>query len=173
MDFGKLYFYTASIFEWKHLLKENLFKEVIVSSLNHLQKTNKLRVYGFVIMPNHIHIIWELISMNGKELPHASFMKFTAHEFQRLLKTNNSEYLEEFKVFRSSREYQFWQRDSLPVELYSKEVMMQKLRYIHNNPVQSHWKLVENAEDYYYSSAKYYAKGSDDFRFLSHIGEWF
>lgn len=107
MDLEKLYFYTASIYKWKHLLKEDLFKEVIVNSLNHLQKTNKLKVHGFVIMPNHIHLIWELLNVNGKELPHASFMKFTAHEFQRLLRRNNSEILEEFSVSRTSRDYQF------------------------------------------------------------------
>ena len=173
MDLEKLYFYTASIYKWKHLLKEDLFKEVIVSSLNHLQKTNKLKVYGFVIMPNHIHLIWELLNVNGKELPHASFMKFTAHEFQRLLRSNNSEILEEFSVSRTSRNYQFWQRDALSVELFTSEVMMQKLHYIHNNPLQSHWKLAETPDEYYYSSAKYYTEGSEDFQFMSHIGEWF
>lgn len=43
-------------------------------------------------MPNHIHLVWELMEPNEKESPHASFMKFTWHQFQFEMKNENSEY---------------------------------------------------------------------------------
>jgi hypothetical protein len=45
---------------------------------------------------------------------------------------------------------------------------MQKLEYIHNNPVQGKWKLVEYPEDYKYSSARFYFDGSDAFDLVTH-----
>ena len=35
----------------------------------------------------------------------------------------------------SDRKYQFWQRNSLSIDLWTDYVFMQKLEYIHNNPV--------------------------------------
>ncbi|MFN6947177.1 MAG: transposase [Cytophagaceae bacterium] len=119
-------------------------------------------------MPNHIHLIWELHKMNGKEYPHESFMKFTGHEFKKLLKQKDEETLNAFKVDSITREFQFWKRDSLPVELYSRSVIEQKLDYIHANPVQPQWNLVEDIVDYHYSSASFYELDIKSFTFLRH-----
>ena len=167
MQLEKIYFFTSSIIGWKHLLKNDLFKEVIINSIYYLSDNNYINVYGFVIMPNHIHLIFESRKTNGKEMPHESFMKYTGHEFKRLL-SDTSE-LELFRVESPTRLYQFWQRDSLAIELYSRKVMVQKLNYIHANPVQPHWNLCSDFVDYYYSSASFYEKGISDFTFLKHF----
>ena len=52
--------------------------------------------------------------------------------------------------------YQFWRQDNQPKELYSPAFTVQKLNYIHNNPVEAG--LVEKAEDYLYSSARNYSQ---------------
>ncbi|WP_246343618.1 transposase [Adhaeribacter radiodurans] len=128
-------------------------------------------VYGFVIMPNHLHLIWEFTQLNGKELPHASFMKFTSHQILIDLKKFHPEVLPYFEVSLKTRKYQFWQRDSLPIHLYSPSVIFQKLDYIHNNPVQGKWLLAASPLEYKYSSASFYETGVDEFGFLTHIGE--
>lgn len=172
MDLEKLYFFTATILHWKPLLQNDKYKNIIIESLRNLIERKKIKVYGYVIMPNHIHLIWELLEMNGKEMPHASFMKFTSHQIQKDLKENHPEILNEFVVNRTSREYQYWQRDSLPILLYTPSVTMQKLNYIHNNPLQNKWQLASTPEEYPYSSAAYYKHGVDPFGIISHIGEW-
>ena len=48
--------------------------------------------------------------------------------------------------------YQFWQHHNKPIELWSTNVIKQKLDYIHNNPVVSGF--VVNPEDWKYSSAR-------------------
>jgi len=122
-------------------------------------------------MPNHIHLIWALNNMNGKEMPHSSFMKFTAHKITQYLQANKSEYLDTIKVNYEDRKYNLWKQEPLSTELYSPNVIFQKLNYIHNNPVQGKWMLAESPIDYKYSSAKFYETGIDDFNLLNHIGE--
>jgi putative transposase len=46
--------------------------------------------------------------------------------------------------------------------------MEQKIKYSHNNPLQSHWNLVNEPKDYFWSSASFYETGKDDFGFLTH-----
>lgn len=51
--------------------------------------------------------------------------------------------------------YQFWQQHNQPIELWSNEVIQQKMDYTHNNPVEAGF--VENDYEYLYSSARDYA----------------
>jgi putative transposase len=67
-------------------------------------------------------------------MPYASFMKHTSHAIQKDLKESHPETLELFKVEKIERRYQFWQREALPICLYTPEIVYQKLDYIHNNP---------------------------------------
>jgi len=53
--------------------------------------------------------------------------------------------------------------------LYDREILHQKLDYIHNNPLQEKWKLANTPQEYNFSSANYYETNKDDFGFLSHI----
>lgn len=169
MDLGEVYFYTATITKWRHLLNADKYKQIVLESLDYLVNRRKIAVYGFVVMPNHIHLIWELLEMNGNELPHASLMKFTSHAIQKDLRSNHPEILDEFKVDLKTRQYHFWQRDSLPILLYTPKVISQKLEYIHNNPVKGTWQLAHSPESYPFSSARFYLTGEKDFNFLTHI----
>ena len=88
MEIEEVYFWTSTIVEWKRLFKNDTYKQVIVDCLKNLVERKCIAVYGFVIMPNHVHFIWEMLTKNGKEMPDTSFTKFTAHEFKRDLKKN-------------------------------------------------------------------------------------
>ena len=66
---GELFFWTATINQWQKLLQPDSYKDIIIHSLAYLTNTNKIDVYGFVIMPYHIHLIWRIKELNGKE-PH-------------------------------------------------------------------------------------------------------
>jgi len=79
--------------------------------------------------------------------------------------------LEQLNVKAADRDYQVWERKSLSTDLFTEEVFLQKLNYIHNNPVQQKWKLAQLPEEYNFSSAKFYETGIDDFGFLTHYQE--
>jgi len=164
---NKIYFWTATIHKWYNLLEPDNRKGIIINSLKTLSDKELITVYAFVIMPNHIHLIWQLNAKNGKESVKGSFMKFTAHEFKSHLKFTDE--LEKYKVAAHNKAYEFWQRDSLGIEIWNREVARQKLDYIHRNPVSTKWLLAKDDISYYYSSAKYYEFGIDDFGFLNNL----
>lgn len=168
MELDIIYFYTATILDWIPLLESDKFKLIVINSLVHLIEKEKIKVYGFVIMPNHIHLIWENLTVNGKEMPHASFMKFTGHKFLEELRSDGNPLLERFKVERNSRNHQFWQRNALPIRLYDRKILEQKLDYIHLNPLQEHWNLVDDPNNYLYSSCSFYEKDDLKFNWLTH-----
>jgi putative transposase len=171
MGFGKIYFWTATINNWQTLLKENQYKDVIINSLRYLSDRGKIDVFAFIIMPNHIHLIWRINELNGKETPQGSFLKNTAHEFRKMREKEGG--LKNYAVFKPNKAHEFWQRDSLAIELYTEKVAYQKLDYIHENPLQEHWQLVNNEVDYFYSSAKFYLTGIKDFDFIKDLRDEF
>ena len=170
---NEAYFWTNTIDDWKTLLADDYFKHVIIDSWKHLVDRKKINIYGFVIMPNHVHILWEMLAKNGKELPHVSFNKFTAHQFLNHLTKTNSNELKSFYKPEVDREHRFWRRDPLAVHMFSREVVEQKIDYIHNNPLQEKWNLADRPENYRWSSANFYEKGEDEFGIITHYMERF
>ncbi|HOZ52523.1 MAG TPA: hypothetical protein PLU17_11730 [Chitinophagaceae bacterium] len=168
MEFNEIYFWTATISKWRKLLSEDAFKNIIIESMNYLTQKNKIAVYGFVVMPNHIHIIWEMLEMNGKEKPYTSFLKHTSHQMQKKLRMINMNTYLSYNVAEITRKQRYWKRDPLAIKILSREMLQQKLEYCHNNPLQAHWNLASTQEDYFYSSAFDYMNNFSRFSFLTH-----
>lgn len=168
------YFWTNAVLHWQHLLKDDDFKWILINSLQWLCKKQLIAVYGFVIMPNHIHLMWEQLGLNGKELPKNSFDKFTAHQFLVRLRGSDANLLKKFCTPKEpDRNHLFWQRQALAAELVSREMAEQKLVYIHENPLQEHWNLCHHPVDYRFSSARFYETGEDEFGIMTHIMDRF
>ena len=126
-------------------------------------------IYGFVIMPNHIHIIWQIQDSYKQDKIQMRFLKYTAQQMKFKLKDTNNKMLDNFLVNANDRDYQFWERNSLSIDLWNEHTLIQKLNYIHSNPVKHPWHLSVVPEAYKYSSAKFYETGIDDFGFLTHF----
>lgn len=118
-------------------------------------------------MNNHIHLIWQPTFGFTLTAIQSSFMKYTAQQLKRSLNDSDTAMMEEFKVNKYDRDYQIWKREPLSVELRTHDVFMQKLEYIHYNPVKAG--LCINPEDYHYSSAGFYYNGTDSFKMLTHF----
>jgi putative transposase len=170
---GKIYFWTATINNWQLLLQTDSYKNVVIESLEYLSNSGKIDVFAFVIMPNHIHLIWRINECNGKETTQGSLLKFTAHEFKRMLVREGENRLKDYAVEAPNKKYEFWQRDSLAVHLYTRKVAYQKLDYVHYNPIQERWQLTKDPCDYTYSTARFYEMGIKDFKFVKDLREEF
>ena len=166
-------FFTATMLNWIPVLKGNSYKQVILDSLEFLVKNGRCEVYAFVIMPNHIHLIWKMSEGHKRENVQRDFLKFTAQQIRFKLNDKKSPMLSSFEVNKNDRRYQIWQRRPLSVDLYSREVIEQKLEYIHANPVQPKWALVDDFTDYEYSSASFYELGKTSHSFLKHYMTYF
>jgi REP element-mobilizing transposase RayT len=86
INLGEIYFWTATINNWHKLLLQDKYKDIVIESLQYLSDNNKVDVFAFVVMPNHIHLIWRTKELNRKETAQGSFLKYTAHAFKKLLK---------------------------------------------------------------------------------------
>lgn len=159
-------FFTATINNWQYLLSDNKHKDIITGSLRFLVENERIVLYAFVIMSNHLHLIWQPLAGYSVLAIRASFMKYTAQQLKKYLTNTNNDLLEVFRSNKYDRNYQFWKRDPLSVELRTRSVFMQKLAYIHFNPVRAG--LCSFPEEYYYSSAGFYHDGKDDFNMLTH-----
>ncbi|WP_304141071.1 transposase [Mesoflavibacter zeaxanthinifaciens] len=158
-------FYTASIIKGKFLLNSDKHKLILIESLQYLVKENRVIIYGYVIMDNHIHIVWKPTKLYSLKHTQLSFMKFTAQRLKRELQNNNSIYLNDFNVEAKDRKYQFWKRNPLCVDLLNEKIIEQKLNYIHQNPVKA--QICNNPEGYRFSSARFYSELEDEFNILT------
>jgi len=155
-----LYFTSTSIFGWADVFTRIIYKDIIVDSLKYCQAEKGLELYAWCIMTNHIHLIF---STNEDVLPQdfiRDFKKFTSKALTKAIKENDKESRKErwlalfergAKYNSNNTFYQFWQQNNRPIELWSNEVIQQKIDYVHDNPVKAG--IVYNAEDYVYSSA--------------------
>ena len=167
--FNNTFFLTATINNWKPLLIKKEYKEIILSTLRFLSQTKGVKILSYVIMPNHIHLIWNIPENQTKGSIQGSLLRFSAQQIKFNMLKSDKKLLEEFKVDAKDREYQIWKRNPLSVEIYTDVVCEQKLNYIHNNPINKKWSLSITKEDYFYSSAAFYETGIDDFGFLTNV----
>ena len=156
-------YFTSTIHHWEKLLATNKAKDIILESLRFLKENNKVVVYAFVIMHNHVHIIWQPCFDIDLPQVQASFRKHTS---KQLLQTLSESEREIYKVNKYDRTHQIWKREPLSIVLYIPAVFAQKLNYIHQNPVKAG--ICSMPEDYYYSSANFYNGGERHADILSH-----
>lgn len=166
-------FFTATILWWKKLLKPDKYKQIIVDSMVFLVKDGRVKIYGFVIMPNHIHIVWRIHEDRLREDIQRDFLKYTAQQIKFDLQKYHPQVLAAFEVNAKDRQYQFWERNTRSMDLYHREIVEQKLTYTHNNPLQERWNLAIHPGDYWFSSYRFYhtTPNQDDFGFLTHYLE--
>jgi putative transposase len=160
------HFFTVTCLEWKQLLQPDKYKNLTVESLQFLVANNRVIVYGFVIMTNHMHLVWQMKSGRHPKNVQRDFLKFTDQQIRQDLLLHHPAVLEHFKVQTRDRHYQFWERNGLSVELRREKVLVQKLEDIHQNPARAG--LCNLPEAYYFSSALFYETGIDNWGFLTH-----
>jgi len=92
------HFFTATNLEWKDLLKPNKYKDIVTESLRFLVDTKRIILYGFVIMDNHVHLIWQMQAGINPEAVQRDFLKYTAQQIKKDLQKHNPQVLAHFKV---------------------------------------------------------------------------
>jgi len=169
-ELNEVYFWTITVNNWFPLLKSETNKIIVISSLQWLVQNKLVTIYGYIIMPNHIHLMWNQLQMNGKEFPKNSFEKFTA---KTIISQMGLKEKEKYAINASDRKHNIWQRDPLAVRVFTREMASQKLDYMHFNPLQPHWSLCRYPEEYRFSSAGFYVNGHDEFNLTTHYMDFF
>jgi len=154
-----LFFVTSTVLKWIKLFNKKEFAQIVIDSLKYITEEDWINIYAFVLMPNHIHLILKFSANHTADQVFRDFHKFTSQQILKIMRKNHLALMNQFIVNKKDRKHQIWQREPKFKNVYSAEFLIQKAEYIHNNPIQSKWQLVERVEDYLYSSAAYYLKG--------------
>ena len=159
-------FFTATCLNWQPLLALDDRKQILMDSLKFMVHDNRIWLYGFVIMPNHIHLVWRRQDAWLNKSTEQIFLKSTAQQIKfRILDTVPDE-LQAYRSTQADRTYHFWERRPYKATMYNRKVASQKLNYMHNNPVNAG--LCKVPEDYWFSSYRYYELNKDNWGFITH-----
>jgi REP element-mobilizing transposase RayT len=156
------YFLTMTVVDWVDLFTRLNHKMAIVDSLRYCCEKKGLYVFGWCLMPSHLHLI---ANTDGKEKLSdviRDFKKFTSkiliHQIKNEAESRREWLLNRFefaaKNHTKTSGYKIWQDGNHAIEVTSEKVVWQKLRYIHKNPVVD--RVVEKEEEYLFSSARDY-----------------
>jgi REP element-mobilizing transposase RayT len=165
-----LYYITFTCRYWLPLFGLSNGYDLVYNWFSYIREKHGIKTPAYVIMPNHVHCIlffpydeYDLskIMANGK--------RFIAYEIVKRLKEKGAnKVLLQLQDGLSARQLKKGQRhivfeesfDAKPI--YHRAFLLQKINYIHLNPVRGKWKLPEHWEDYEHSSARFYVKNKTD-----------
>jgi REP element-mobilizing transposase RayT len=150
------YFITSSVLKELTLFTKPQLAQILLNQFKYLQQEREVILYAYVIMGNHFHAV-----VQGQDLAKKLRLakSYTARQILEVLKTNgHTRWLETFKwnkrSYKVGRTYQVWQEGLHPKQLFSPELVTQKIKYIHSNPVKSGF--VDEPADWRYSSTRNY-----------------
>ena len=154
IDPDGIYFITSTIVEWIPVFTKREYFEIIVDSLKFAKKKKDLKLYSFVILDNHFHLI---ISADEISKTVQGIKAYTAKQIIKLLRSQRKYWLLNQlrlykKGFKTTSTYQVWQEGFHPKLIRGSRMFYQKMNYIHNNPVKLG--LVDRPEHWRYSSAR-------------------
>ncbi len=155
-----LYLITFATVGWIDVLTRREFKDIVVESLRYCQEHKGLRLFEWVIMSNHVHLV--AAAVEGSDLPAImrDLKKFTSGQIHRAITEHEGESRKEWmlklleaagKANSSNQGFQLWQQNNQPLLLESPGSMDRAVEYVRMNPVKEG--LVEEDHAYVYSSA--------------------
>ena len=158
-----LYFISFATIYWVDVFVRDEYFRVMVESLAYCRSEKGMEIYAYCIMPSHIHLIFRAKHSNPGDILR-DFKAYTSKRLQSEIFNNSKESRKEWLLWMMEKagkensnikSRQFWQQHNKPIELWSPEVIDQKVDYIHMNPVVAGF--VSEPENWRYSSTIDYA----------------
>ena len=135
---GYPYFVTTVIHQRQLIFIDKKMCEIIFITVEYFKLLLDYKIFGYCIMPDHIHLI---IQPNGK------------YDLSYIMQMIKGSFSRKVNKLRSSDGH-IWQKRFYDEGLRDTAMLMQKIEYVHANPVRK--KLVVCPEDYKYSSHNCY-----------------
>jgi putative transposase len=158
----EIHFLTFATVQWVDVFTRKDYRDIVIDSLAFCQEAKELLLHGWCLMSNHLHLLASSPKGLLSEILR-DFKKYTSNKIINAIVNNKYESRRDWMlpIFRQAGQsnsrntnYQFWRQDNQPKECYSNAFTVQKLNYIHNNPVEAC--IVSKPEHYLYSSARDY-----------------
>ncbi|MBK8614084.1 MAG: transposase [Flavobacteriales bacterium] len=159
------YFCTATCWDWLPLIERTALYDHIYQWM-HLIAAKGCRTLGYVIMPNHLHLLVHVPEGLSINMLLANMKRFAAYEvIKRLQATGDSALLNRLASgvtqggSARDQKHCVWRTSSDIKPCESERFILQKLDYMHANPVTGKWSLADRSTDYLHSSALFYHTG--------------
>jgi REP element-mobilizing transposase RayT len=153
---GYAYFITTKIKNYIKVFETKLYFDIIIDNVNFYREKFGFKLWGYVIMPEHIHLMIHLGDKNDLSKIMEQFKRYTSKQMLKQLKKDKKSHLiKPFTIANVKKEkHMVWEEGFRGLGIRSERVFNIKMNYIHNNPVKRG--LVEKPEDYTYSSYRNY-----------------
>jgi putative transposase len=166
-------FITAVAKDRLPVFRTETVKTITCQAIHQARHSCEFLLLAYVLIPDHLHLLIHSSRSPSEILRH---IKGTiSHDVLEYLKKQG--YQESLRKLRHEEwkrhRYSLWDHESNVFSIFSESVLMQKVNYMHQNPVRE--ALVERATDYWWSSARVWAKcASDNEPLAAEIGciEW-
>ena len=157
-----LHYLTTSVYRRTQIFNSELFKREFVATLAELRAELGFRLLGYVLMPEHFHLlVWPSEAANPSQI----IQRLKGRVARSILKTLREErshawcgrMLRRFTLpatVHDEANCRVWQRRFYDMNIWSEKKQLEKLDYMHNNPVER--KLVKSPGDWPWSSWRYY-----------------
>ncbi len=150
------HFVTCTILHWLPIFTRKESVQIVIDCLKFLQKKDNLKLYAYVILENHLHMV---VQSDDLHKTMQSFKQYTAKQLLDMLKRENVKtILEQLAFYKKAhhkeKSYQVWEEGYQPKLIQSNAMMKSKIDYIHNNPVKRGY--VDSGVHWRYSSARDY-----------------
>lgn len=147
------YYLTSVAHNRLNVFQSDKIKQIVCDALDEARKSAGLLIFAYVIMSDHIHLITDSSRSISETL------RFTngiiAKRVIDYLKENNFESsLAKLRIQLRDRKHKhsLFQHHPNAFEIYGEDTMIQKVNYVHLNPVRAG--LVDTPNDYLFSSAR-------------------
>ena len=155
-----LYFITTKAVDYAHVFQRDVMKRLLVDTFDCFRTQKRIKLFCFVIMPNHSHFIAQFSVRDPLEDVMRDFKRLTADRMIRHLKVERNQKALDWlaaKVKHTQKQaYKIWEDGYNAKDIVSEDFLLQKMTYIHNNPCQPHWVLSDSPENYIWSTAGFY-----------------
>jgi|SRR5579859_5713421 len=155
---GALHFITWSCCDRQPLLCRTERRDLLLKVLEQMRNRYRFAVVGFVIMPEHVHLLLsEPLMGDVARAISAIKLGFTRRVFEKPHFWQSRPEVGHPSCRPANHEHHFWMKRYYDFNVYSAPKIGEKLHYMHQNPVARG--LVERAEQWRWSSFEFYASG--------------
>ena len=146
-----MHYVTFTVHQWVDVFTREEYIDILIKSIQYCQKNKGLKVYCWVIMTNHCHLL-----LGSDKIPLSDIIrdlrKFTSKAIYKAIENNPKESRKRWLLWllKKDENIWFWEHGYHGEEIYSKDFLESKIRYIHMNPVRAG--IVEKEEEYINSS---------------------
>ncbi|MBL7874512.1 MAG: transposase [Cyclobacteriaceae bacterium] len=178
-EYDGIYFITITCSHWLHLFERSSGYAEVYKWFDHLKSKGHF-IIGYVIMPNHIHVLIAFRNTQGVSINSmvGEGKRFMAYGIERRLKEKNEqEVLIKLSALvnttdaKRGKRHEVFEPSFDWKECRNSKFIDQKLNYIHANPCRGVWNLVNTEAEYIHSSAKYYETGEQGIYWVTNYRE--